>query len=192
MNRIRIMAVVVLFPALATALTVEGTTYPPTVKLEGHLLRLVGAGLREKTIFKVDVYTMAVYAENRTCDHLKLINADEAKMIRMDFVRHVSGKKMMATMKDNFAKRTPGDASADLKGRIRGFLGRFKHDVKDGTSVRITYLPDKGTTVYIDDKQVGEATQGHDFQKVLWAIWFSRDTCCPNLIEDISETCKGK
>lgn len=192
MFRISIVFALLLVPFQAMALTVEDTTYPDTVTLEGRTLKLVGAGLREKTIFKVDVYTMAVYVEKHTCNQLKLVHSDQPKLIRMDFVRDIPADKMKGTMTKNFAKRTPKNASADLKARIEAFLALFNEKVPDKTQVRITYVPGKGTSIYINGKQRGETISGLDFQKVLMDIWFNRDTCCPHLLEDIRATCKAK
>ena len=152
----------------------------------------MGAGVREKTVFKVDIYTMAVYVENRSCNHLKLVHSDQTKMIRMDFVRDIPGDKMMANMRGNFEKRTPKDASPALKKKIGDFLALFKDDVPDKTSVRVIYVPGKGTSIYYGGKQRGPTIEGHPFSKILWDIWFNRDTCCPNLIEDIRDTCRER
>ncbi|MBL6975035.1 MAG: chalcone isomerase family protein [Deltaproteobacteria bacterium] len=192
MSRFCFLAILLFVPIQAMALTVEDTTYPDTVTMEGRTLHLVGAGMREKTIFKVDVYTMAVYVEKHTCNQIKLVHTDQAKLLRMDFVRDIPADKMKATMTDNFTARTPKNASGDLQGRINRFLALFNKKVLDKTQVRIIYVPGRGTSIYIDGKKRGATITGPDFQNVLMDIWFNRDTCCPHLLEDIRATCTEK
>jgi len=190
MIRLVLVAAMLLTPLSADALTVEGKEYPPTMEVEGRTLKLVGAGVREKTIFKIDIYTMGVYFENMTCNHLKLIHTDEAKVIFMDFVRDIPGDKMMANLKGNFEQRLSDDATEELKKKVRDFVGIFREEIKDKTRVKVVYVPGKGTSTFINGKQQGPIVPGRDFQKVMWSIWFDGDTCCPYLLEDIDRTCR--
>ena len=177
---------------LLLALTVSGNDYPPTATADGKTLHLVGAGVREKTVFDVDVYTMGVYTETKTCEHEKLVATDEAKRLRLDFVRDVPADKMKAALRESFGKKTPKTAPATLKGQIDGFLELFQKELVDGTSVVVTYVPGKGTTVTVDGKKRGAVIPGQEFQKVLWAIYFEKEICCPNLLKGIDKTCKRR
>ena len=89
-------------------------------------------------------------------------------------------------------KKTPKTAPATLKGQIDGFLELFQKELVDGTSVVVTYVPGKGTTVTVDGKKRGAVIPGQEFQKVLWAIYFEKEICCPNLLKGIDKTCKRR
>ncbi len=63
--------------------------------------------MREVTMFHVDVYSMGAYVEHRTCDPARLVESDEAKVLRLHFVRDVGADEMRENTKKSFDKRTP-------------------------------------------------------------------------------------
>jgi Chalcone isomerase-like len=189
MHRSAFIALFLFVSQTALALEIEGTRYAPQVEVAGKTLHLVGGGIREATFLQIDVYTGAFYAEHAGCDFQRMVTADEVKMLRMDFVRDVPGKKMASNMRDNFKKQSPRGASGDLRVRIESFLKVFTNNVKEGDAIEVRYVPGKGTAVRINGKAVGAPVQGHDFMKVLWRIWFSKDTCCPHLYEALKDSC---
>lgn len=180
-----------MLPGLVWAYTFEGVDFAPTITLAGRTLRLVGVGMREVTVFNVDVYSMGAYVENRTCDPARLVESDEAKVLRLHFVRDVSADKMRENMKKTFERRIPPDASEDLRRRIRDFVELFGVEAKEGLEVEVRYLPGQGTSVYVDGRQRGRTVPGHDFIRVLWDIYFHTDTCCPSLREGILKSCRA-
>jgi hypothetical protein len=189
MRAVIILSLLLLTPGLR-ALELEGNRYDETISVAGKTLHLIGVGMREATFLKIDVYTFGAHAVTRTCDLARMRDADEVKHLQMDFIRDVSADKMHANMKDNFATQTPKDASASLKARVRTFLGTFDKDIIEGTSVQVDYIPSEGTRVKIGGRQVGAPIPGADFMRVVWAIWFGRETCCPGLVEGVQESCR--
>jgi len=179
----------IVLASFAYGYTVEGVDHPSSVTMEGTTLRLIGVGIRQATIFKVNVYTLGAYTLNPTCNTASLITSDEPKMLRLHFLRHVEGKKMRENMEKSFAKHTPKDASEDLKKRIREFIDQFGIDAPKGADVEVRYVPQKGTTVIINGKQMGAPIPGHDFIKILWSIYLSEGTCCPSAREGIIRSC---
>lgn len=173
----------------ATALEMEGRTYPDTVTVAGRMLHRIGAGKREATVFKVDVYVGAVYAEHRSCDVAALVTRDQARLFYMDFLRDVPADKLKANMVDNFRNHTPADAPPDLRRRIDGFIALFDRAAKKGSRVEIRYVPGEGTSVSTGDKALAPAVPGADFASVVWDIWFGRKTCCPDLLRSVRRTC---
>jgi hypothetical protein len=177
------------FVSSALAYTVEGVDHPETIAMEGNTLRLVGVGIRQATVFKVNVYTLGAYTQNPTCNMSSLITSNEPKMLRLHFLRHVSGEKMKENMEKSFAKHTPSDASEDLKKRIEQFIEQFGIDAPKGADVEVRYVPQRGTTIIINGKQMGAPIPGHDFIKILWSIYLSEGTCCPSAREGIIKSC---
>ena len=74
-------------PAFAQDVEVKGKKFGPTVSVDGKDLKRVGAGLRKKWGFSV--YAMGVYTEGGACDAGQVIKAEEAKYLRLDFLRDV-------------------------------------------------------------------------------------------------------
>ncbi|NOZ85958.1 MAG: hypothetical protein GXP49_06800 [Deltaproteobacteria bacterium] len=168
---------------------VEGKSYAPTINLEGKTLKLVGAGLREKWFF--DVYTMGVYSESGKCDAKDLIDTDQVKYLRLDMLRDVSAEKMSSTLAESFGKHMPNGASPKLKEQVKTFKGYFKDECKEGVVLEMYYVPGKGTIIKQDGKQLGPPLEGKDFGRILFDIYFGKNTCCDDLIEQIMKTCKG-
>jgi hypothetical protein len=183
-------AVTILVPVAALAITVEGTKYEDSTNVEGKTLKLVGAGLREKWFF--DVYTMGVYTESGTCDPSNLINADEVKYLRLNMHRDVSAEKMSSTIGESFEEHMPKGASAELKQQRKTFESYFKKECKEGNVLEFIYVPGKGTIMKQNGKSMGPVLAGKQFQEVLWGIYFGKDSCCDDLVEDILESCKKK
>lgn len=190
MKKLVLVALSILVPATALALTVEGTRYEDTATVEGKTLKLVGAGLREKWFF--DVYTMGVYTESGTCDPVKLIKADEVKYLRLNMHRDVSAEKMSSTIGESFEEHMPKNASSELKQQRKTFESYFKNECKEGNVIEFIYVPGKGTIMKQNGKTMGPVLAGKAFQEVLWDIYFGKDTCCDDLVEDIIESCKKK
>jgi hypothetical protein len=190
-RRTSLVALALLISGYASAVTVEGNRYPNTIRHADKPLSLVGVGVREVTFMNLDVYTMGVYAETRTCSHSRLVANNEVKMLRMDFLRNVPGEKMRSGMQKTFDQRTSKNASSKLRSKIRMFVNQFGAEITEKTTAKLVYVPGQGTSTLINGKALGPAIPGHEFQKVLWSIWFHPETCCSNLIEGIDAMCKG-
>jgi len=170
--------------------TVEGKTYQPAVTVEGKGLKLVGAGLREKWL--VDVYAMAAYSESGSCAVADIIGKDEPRYLRMDMLRDVSAEKMASTISESFGDHLPANASEKLKAQRKTFEGYFKDECSEGTVLEFVYLPGTGTLMKQNGKLLGPALEGLDFARVLWDIYFGKDTCCEDLKIDILKHCRGQ
>lgn len=190
MKRLAIIVSACLLPVLAWALTVEGQNYAASLQIEGKTLKLVGAGLREKWFF--DVYTMAAYSESGSCDRQQLITKDEVKLLKLNMLRDVSAEKMASTIGESFEEHMPKNASAQLQAQRHTFESYFKKECSEGTVLEFLYVPGQGTLLKQNGKEMGPVLKGKAFQEVLWDIYFGKDTCCDDLIEQIEETCKKK
>ncbi len=190
MPRSFLIALLLLVAVPAEALDLEGRTYPSTIQVAGKTLNLLGGGYREATFLKIDVYRGVFYAQTKGCDFDRMVQADEVKLLRMDFVRDVGAEKQSEAMQDNFKNTVPANASADLKARVKRFLEVFDKDVNEGDDIAVSYVPGEGTSVRVNKKKRGPTIKGHDFMVVMWKIWFGKPTCCPHLMEALAASCK--
>jgi|SRR6478609_7690395 len=81
---------VLLLALPAGARDCEGVSMPDEVTVEGAKLVLNGMGLREATVFNVNVYVAGLYLLKKSSDGEKIAAAEEPKQIRIQFVRNVS------------------------------------------------------------------------------------------------------
>ena len=145
MTRIALVLTVVLGAATATAATKAGVTMPDSVTVETKTLSLNGLGLREATIFDVDVYVAGLYVENVSSNAAKIVAAVEIKQIVLRFVRDVDRDDIVEAWTEGFAKNSTVPV-AKLKALIAQ-LNRWMPSFDDGDTLTFTIIPGKGVAV---------------------------------------------
>jgi hypothetical protein len=149
----------------ALARELEGATPADTVKAGEKTLKLNGLGLRKKAMFKV--YVGALYLESPSKDAGAILTADQAKAIRMHFLRDLKKGQLVEAFQEGF------DANAKDKAAQKAAFDKMLAlvpDVKEGSTLTFTYLPGKGTTLQVADKELG-AFEGKGFADAVFSIW---------------------
>jgi Chalcone isomerase-like len=136
----------------ASAAEISGVKLPDQVSVAGKSLKLNGAGLRQATILKINVYAAGLYLENSSNDGEAIANSNQIKSIEMVFMRDVSGKQMAEAFQEGFEKNCVAGC-ADLKGDLSKLQGLMK-DMKKGDSMAFHFLAD-GVAVMIRGQKVG-------------------------------------
>ena len=114
------LALVAVGAAPALAGSHEGVTMPDKVTVEGTSLVLNGMGLREATMFKVDVYVAGLYVEKKSSNGEAIVSARSAKRIHLQFKRDVDRKDMVKALEGAFNKNA-GSKKAALSGEMKTF-----------------------------------------------------------------------
>jgi hypothetical protein len=155
---VRLLLVVGAFASLvlsatnAPAAEIGGVKLPDQVTLQGKTLKLNGAGLRQATILKVNVYAAGLYLEKPSGDSEAIANSDQPRSIEMVFMRDVSAKQMAEAFQEGFDKNCVAGC-AELKPDITKLQGLLK-DMKKGESMALHFLPD-GVEVVIRGQKAG-------------------------------------
>ena len=157
-------------PALAQEKEVAGVKFPATSTVEGKELKLNGAGLRKKMIFKV--YAAGLYLENTTQDGAKVLSADETRQVRLSMLRDLEKQKITEAISDGVEKNNKAQLPA-LKERLDKFNAAIP-DLKKGDDLTITYVPGKGTKVQSKGGQE-MSVEGKDFADALFGVWLGKD-----------------
>ena len=150
----------------ASAADVAGVKLPDTVEVDGKTLRLNGAGLRKKAIFKV--YVGALYVETPSKDASTLLSSDQIKSMRLHMLRDVKGSSVSGAISDGFELNSKA-AMPQLQPRLDQ-LAKMIPDVSDGETIFLTWIPEKGTQVAVRGTTVG-TIEGRDFADALFAVW---------------------
>jgi hypothetical protein len=165
--RTSVLAVLVLVtlnvPGRAAELA--GATLPDTLSAGDKTLKLNGMGLRKKAMFKV--YIGGLYLESPSKDAGTILAADQAKAIRMHFLRDLTKAQLVEAFQEGF------DANAkDKAGQKAAFdkMLALVPDVKEGGTLTFTYVPGKGTTLRVGDEDLG-AFEGKGFADAVFSIW---------------------
>jgi hypothetical protein len=173
MRRALPIAVLALFladVAVATAGEKGGVKMPDQLPVAGKTVLLNGMGIREATMFNVDVYVAGLYLEKKTPNADEIISSEQVKVLHLIFVRDVDRGDITEAWSTQFKKN--GADMAKLKPQIDQLNG-WMADMKDGDAMTFTYVPQKGVNVVVKRAQKG-VIAGSDFGHAFFGIWFGK------------------
>ena len=113
------------------------------------------------------IYVRGLYLVSPSTDAGAILALDQAKAIRMHFLRDLTKAQLVEAFREGFeanAKDKAGQKSAFDK------MLALVPDVKEGETLTFTYLPGKGTTLQVGDKERG-AFEGKGFTDAVFSIW---------------------
>lgn len=140
---------------------------PNRVSVAGTPLVLNGMGVREATVFNVNVYVAGLYLENRSRDAHRIIDAEQKKRLVLQLVRDVSRDEMVEALTDGF-RRNASDYGA-LRARVQRFA-RWMPELEEGDTLTFTYVPGQGLSVNVKGRNRG-TIEGDDFARAFFAIF---------------------
>ena len=163
-----------LLTGFASAADVAGVNVPDTQTVDGKTLKLNGAGIRKKAIFKV--YVAGLYVETPGKDASALIASSQAKSMHLWMLRDIKGANVSGAIADGFQLNSKA-ALPQLQPKLDQ-LAKMIPDLKEGDQMSLTWVPDKGTVVNVRGTDVG-TIEGGDFATALFAVWLG-----PNPVQD--------
>ncbi len=149
-----------------TARELAGVTMPDTLTVGARMLALNGVGLRKKALFKV--YVGALYLETPSKDATAILGSDQAKAVRMHFLRDLSRDQLTGAFTEGF-EANAREKAAGQKDGITTFLAMIPA-VKEGEELTLAYAPGVGTTV-LRGAQASGVIAGREFGEMLFAVW---------------------
>jgi hypothetical protein len=150
----------------------KGVSFPEQVQSEGATLKLNGLGLRQATIFRVDVYVAALYVAQTSTDANAILKSDAPKELILHFVRDVGSGDLNKGWQEGFENNAQSQLPA-LKERIEAFKGLMA-DMKSGQRLRLVHKPGAGVQVDVN-KAVKGTIKGDDFARALFSIWLGEN-----------------
>jgi hypothetical protein len=153
-----------------SAMTVAGVKVPEqtTIGEQGQVLVLNGAGIRKKLFIKI--YVCALYLAKQQGDMDQILKSRGPKRVTMHFLYHeVSSEKLVNAWEKGFSSNLPEEKMEALRARLAQFNSLFR-TMHRGDVIRIDYLPQKGTEVWINDALQGRI-EGADFYRALLLVW---------------------
>lgn len=154
-------------------LKIESITYEPQAERQrrANFCSTV-PGLRTKIFFKV--YTAGLYLKAPARRNTEVMAQNSAARVRLGLLRDVSCASFIDSLNDGIkANLQPAKEKAISAGleALRSLM-RSIGDVKTGDIIDFDYSPDKGTTVHLNDKPVGEPIGGgRALYNAVLAIW---------------------
>ncbi len=146
----------------------KGVTFPETAQVDGATLNLNGLGLRQATMFKVNVYVAALYVAKTSTDPNAILASSAPKELILQFVRDVDAADISKGWEEGFEKNAKGQLPG-LKDRIAMLTG-WMADVKSGQRMTFVFTPGVGVQVHVNGAAKG-TIKGDDFAKAFLSIW---------------------
>ncbi len=160
--------------ALATASTAEakrcgGVTMSDSVTVGDQELVLNGMGIREATVFNVDVYVAGLYVPTASDSSRTLLANDVPKRLVLHFVRDVDQDDMEEAFQNGF-----GDAAERQARNIERLTNMMPEEISDGDIITFTYTPGSGLQVQVGRRTRG-TIRGAAFARTFFSIWLGRN-----------------
>ncbi|MGE0566896.1 MAG: chalcone isomerase family protein [Bacteroidia bacterium] len=163
---------------MKSQLKVAGVDVPYIYKTSESVLKLNGAGIREK--YFMDMYVGALYLKERQSNQKHIIEADETMCIKLHIVSGlITSDKMVSAVEEGFEKSTNKNTQP-LRDKIEQFKKVFSEKVNKGDIYDIVYEEKVGTVIYKNGVKK-DVIAGLGFKKALFGIWFCDKPADSNL-----------
>jgi len=149
-----------------------GVTMPNSKTIAGKKVVLNGMGIREATVFNVDVYVAGLYLEKKSRSTKEVVNSDQVKQIHLKFVRDVDRSDITKAWRESFRRNAGKKHYSKIKAHVAKLNG-WMTKIKDGGSLTFTYVPGKGTSVAVNGSKKGTINDVF-FSRVLIGVFVDR------------------
>ncbi|MBX9902455.1 MAG: chalcone isomerase family protein [Burkholderiaceae bacterium] len=155
----------------AATVEVAGIKFEDTVKLGGTDLRLNGAGIRYKAIFKV--YAAGLYIKEKKSTMADILALPGPKRVTLHFLRDVSNEDFGRGFMEGLKNNTDRAERAKFVGQYQRFGDMFATipELKKGDTIHVDWVPGSGTTLLLNGKRVIEPDPDPAFYNALLRIW---------------------
>jgi hypothetical protein len=156
----------------------HGINVPEQAQVQASTLMLNGLGLRQATMFKVNVYVAALYVAQKSTDANAVLAANTPKKLVLHFVRDVDSADLKKAWDEGFEHNAKDQLPA-LKTRIEQLKG-WMADMQSGQQLAFTHKPGAGIEVEVNGAVQG-TVEGDDFARAFLAIWLGANPPNPDL-----------
>lgn len=129
-------------------------------------------GLRQATIFNVNVYAGALYVEKKSNNADEILASDSPKSLVMVFMRDVDAKDVSKAWNEGFDKNCESGCEA-LKPSLEKLKSSMTTDMKKGDVMTINFLSNKVELILANAK--AGTVEGKDFSKALLRVWLGKN-----------------
>ncbi|OYQ38708.1 hypothetical protein CHU94_14780 [Rhodoferax sp. TH121] len=146
-----------------SSVSVEGVSFEREIQLGGSTLKLNGAGVRTRIVFKV--YAAALYMPVPSTTSTDVYMSKGPKRLKVSFLREIDsttlGKTMSQVMSDNLPREQFGKC---IPGIVKlGELFADKKKMTAGEMFTVDEMPGKGTVISINGKLAAEISEPEFF-----------------------------
>ena len=157
-------------PAYATT-EVSGVKFDDSVSVAGKDLKLNGAGLRTKMIFKV--YALGLYLPEKKTAVADILAVQGPRRVSIVMMRELSSEDFgEAFMKGLNANSDKNERTKILPQTMKfGEIFAQIKTLKKGDALTMDWLPGEGTQCMLNGKKIGEVMPDVAFYNAILRIW---------------------
>lgn len=155
----------------ALAVDVGGVKLDDTVQLANQALKLNGAGVRYKLIFKV--YTIALYLPEKKSQLAEILALPGPRRLEIVMLRDISSDDLGKSFMEGLNRTSDqADRTRLLSQTMQlGAMFEMVPGLKKGDMLTVDWLPEEGTLCRLNGKQLGEKVPDLAFYNALLKIW---------------------
>lgn len=172
-NRLVMLSAVsaLLFSIPAAAVEIAGVKIDETAQVANQQLKLNGAGIRYKVIFKV--YTAALYLAEKKTTTPEVLALPGAKRVSLVILRDLSSDDLGQRFMEGIRKNAEMSERAKLVSSMLTFGQMFSMipEMKKGDVLTVDWIPGTGVVSQYNGKKLGETIQDPNFYNALLKIW---------------------
>jgi hypothetical protein len=157
-------------PAFA-AIDVAGVKFDDTTTVAGQPLKLNGAGLRSKFVFKV--YAAGLYLSDKKSTVADVLAAPGPRRVAITMLRDVPSEDFGKAFTDGLNANTEKSERTKILPQIMKFGEVFAQTptLKKGDQLSLDWTPGEGTQCYLNGKKIGELMADQAFYNAVLRIW---------------------
>ncbi|OBV39543.1 chalcone isomerase family protein [Janthinobacterium psychrotolerans] len=155
----------------ALAVDVGGVKLDDTVQLANQALKLNGAGVRYKLIFKV--YTIALYLPEKKTQLTDILALPGPRRLEIVMLRDISSDDLGKSFMEGLNRTSDqADRTRLLSQTMQlGAMFEMVPGLKKGDMLTVDWLPEEGTLCRLNGKQLGDKVPDLAFYNALLKIW---------------------
>ncbi|MQA22589.1 MULTISPECIES: chalcone isomerase family protein [Telluria group] len=157
-------------PAFA-AVDVAGVKFDDSISVAGKELKLNGAGLRTKVIFKV--YAAGLYLTEKKTTVPDVLATQGPRRVAITMLREVSSEDFGKAFMDGLNNNTDKNERSKILPQTMKFGEVFAQiqALKKGDQMLLDWTPGEGTQCYLNGKKIGELMPDVAFYNAVLRIW---------------------
>jgi hypothetical protein len=172
---ITLIAYLSIAPNIASAAIVAGIKFDETIVVENEELRLNGAGIRHKFVFKV--YAAGLYLKEKKTTVADVLATPGPRRVMLTMLRDVSSEEFSRGFINGISKNTDKAQKINLTSQFVRFGQLFAAvpELKKGDTLIAEWRPSTGTIMSLNGKRMGEPYPELAFYNAILRIWLGEN-----------------
>jgi hypothetical protein len=170
----RFLAIAALMVGLvqaAQAVEVAGVKMDDTAKVANKDLKLNGAGVRTRLMFKV--YVAGLYLPEKKTTAADVLATQGPRRLKLVLLREVNSEDFGQAFMDGLNANSDKAEKAKFVNQTvkMGEIFASIPSLNKGDSITADWIPGTGMNILVNDKKVGDTLQGIEFANAFLRIW---------------------